>query len=172
MKMSDEVTDYREATLLLKKMGLRQHRSRSQAIFRCRTVISSAPEAGTVLKRRPRCAVRQHGRKRRADHRAELRARPRSALAEATEAGLLIGDVSYEESEDYGKDLSQIRAYRAEARQTKLDNRLCVSLGAPETTAPETTEEVTEARRILRDNRYGAPMEMDTEPGYRRRKLE
>ena len=70
----------------------------------------------------------------------------KQVLAEATEAGLLIGDVSYEESEDYGKGLVADQSIPSGSQANKnsiID--FVVSLGAPETTAPETTEEVTEA---------------------------
>ena len=150
MKMSDvKSLDYREATLLLKKMGLRvSTESITSDVYDVGHVISSAPEAGTVLEAGDRVVLYVS-----AGASGERITVPnfkgkteKEVLAEATEAGLLIGDVSYEESEDYGKGLVADQSIPSGSQANKnsiID--FVVSLGAPETTAPETTEEITEA---------------------------
>ena len=150
MKMSDvKSLDYREATLLLKKMGLRvSTESITSDLYDVGHVISSAPEAGTVLEAGDRVVL--HVSTGASGERITVPnfkgKTEKQVLAEATEAGLLIGDVSYEESEDYGKGLVADQSIPSGSQANKnsiID--FVVSLGAPETTAPETTEEVTEA---------------------------
>lgn len=150
MKMSDvKSLDYREATLLLKKMGLRvSTESITSDLYDVGHVISSAPEAGTVLEAGDRVVlyVSTGASGERITVPNFKGKTEKQVLAEATEAGLLIGDVSYEESEDYGKGLVADQSIPSGSQANKnsiID--FVVSLGAPETTAPETTEEVTEA---------------------------
>ena len=140
---------YREATLLLKKMGLRvSTESITSDLYDVGHVISSAPEAGTVLEAGDRVVlyVSTGASGERITVPNFKGKTEKQVLAEATEAGLLIGDVSYEESEDYGKGLVADQSIPSGSQANKnsiID--FVVSLGAPETTAPETTEEVTEA---------------------------
>ncbi len=150
MKMADvKSLDYREATLLLKKMGLRvSTESITSDVYDVGHVISSAPEAGTVLEAGDRVVlyVSTGASGERITVPNFKGKTEKQVLAEATEAGLLIGDVSYEESEDYGKGLVADQSIPSGSQANKnsiID--FVVSLGAPETTAPETTEEVTEA---------------------------
>ena len=150
MKMEDvKSLDYREATLLLKKMGLRvSTESITSDVYDVGHVISSAPEAGTVLEAGDRVVlyVSTGASGERITVPNFKGKTEKQVLAEATEAGLLIGDVSYEESEDYGKGLVADQSIPSGSQANKnsiID--FVVSLGAPETTAPETTEEVTEA---------------------------
>ena len=150
MKMADvKSLDYREATLLLKKMGLRvSTESITSDVYDVGHVISSAPEAGTVLEAGDRVVlyVSTGASGERITVPNFKGKTEKEVLAEATEAGLLIGDVSYEESEDYGKGLVADQSIPSGSQANKnsiID--FVVSLGAPETTAPETTEEVTEA---------------------------
>ena len=150
MKMSDvKSLDYREATLLLKKMGLRvSTESITSDVYDVGHVISSAPEAETVLEAGDRVVlyVSTGASGERITVPNFKGKTEKEVLAEATEAGLLIGDVSYEESEDYGKGLVADQSIPSGSQANKnsiID--FVVSLGAPETTAPETTEEVTEA---------------------------
>lgn len=150
MKMADvKSTDYREATLLLKKMGLRvSTESITSDVYDVGHVIFSAPEAGTVLEAGDRVVlyVSTGASGERITVPNFKGKTEKEVLAEATEAGLLIGDVSYEESEDYGKGLVADQSIPSGSQANKnsiID--FVVSLGAPETTAPETTEEVTEA---------------------------
>ncbi len=150
MKMSDvKSLDYREATLLLKKMGLRvSTESITSDLYDVGHVISSAPEAGTVLEAGDRVVlyVSTGASGERITVPNFKGKTEKQVLAEATEAGLLIGDVSYEESEDYGKGLVADQSIPSGSQANKnsiID--FVVSLGAPETTASETTEEVTEA---------------------------
>ncbi len=104
MKMSDEVTDYREATLLLKKMGLHvSTESITSDLYDVGHVISSAPEAGNSKLETALCctsarAQAASGSPCRTSGKTEKRA------CGGNRGGILIGDVSYEESEDYGKD--------------------------------------------------------------------
>ena len=150
MKMEDvKSLDYREATLLLKKMGLRvSTESITSDVYDVGHVISSAPEEGTVLEAGDRVVlyVSTGASGERITVPNFKGKTEKQVLAEATEAGLLIGDVSYEESEDYGKGLVADQSIPSGSQANKnsiID--FVVSLGAPETTAPETTEEVTEA---------------------------
>lgn len=150
MKMEDvKSLDYREATLLLKKMGLRvSTESITSDVYDVGHVISSAPEEGTVLEAGDRVVlyVSTGASGERITVPNFKGKTEKQVLAEATEAGLLVGDVSYEESEDYGKGLVADQSIPSGSQANKnsiID--FVVSLGAPETTAPETTEEVTEA---------------------------
>lgn len=168
MKMSDvKSLDYREATLLLKKMGLRvSTESITSDLYDVGHVISSAPEAGTVLEAGDRVVlyVSTGASGERITVPNFKGKTEKQVLAEATEAGLLIGDVSYEESEDYGKGLVADQSIPSGSQANKnsiID--FVVSLGAPETTAPETTEEVTEAPTDTADITYTGTNVTDTE---------
>jgi len=123
MKMSDvKSLDYREATLLLKKMGLRvSTESITSDLYDVGHVISSAPEAGTVLERETAlCCTSARAQAASGSPCRTSRARPRSKCLRRQPRRDFSSAMCHMRSRRItARDLSQIRAYRAEARQTK-----------------------------------------------------
>lgn len=149
MKMIDVTSmDYREATMKLRKLGLRvTTESITSDLYDVGYVISTAPAYGEVLEAGDSVTVYvSSGSSGEKVTVPNFMGKTESAtLAEAIEAGLLVGEVTYEESDDYAKGLviDQSISSGSEAyRNSVID--FVVSLGVAETTEVTTeTEEVT-----------------------------
>lgn len=139
--------DYREASLELRKIGLRvTTESITSDLYEIGYVISTSPAYGEVIEAGNAVTiyVSSGGSGEKVTVPNFLGKTESATLADVISAGLLVGEVTYEESGDYdaGLVMKQSISSGSEAFKNSVID-FVVSLGAPETTEAETETQKT-----------------------------
>jgi len=170
MKMIDVTSlNYREAQVLLRKQGLRVTiESITSDLYEIGYVISTSPATGEVIEAGNEVIiyVSTGGTGERITVPNFVGKTENAALVDVVNAGLLVGEVTYEESDEYGlgQIISQSIASGSEAYKNSVVD-FVVSSGTPVTeTEAVTTEAVTTKKPSKTDKNADGTEQVTTKP--------